>query len=58
MCQLYPRATVHGHNEFAAKACPSFDARKDWESWLLQGLSPDITPGLLPEDMRDEEFDA
>ncbi len=20
----YPRATVHGHNEFAAKACPSF----------------------------------
>ena len=21
----YPGATVHGHNEFAAKACPSFN---------------------------------
>ena len=23
--QRYPGATVHGHREFAAKACPSFD---------------------------------
>lgn len=28
----YPRATVHGHNEFAAKACPSFDVHK----WLKE----------------------
>lgn len=28
----YPRATVHGHNEFAAKACPSFDVQK----WLKE----------------------
>lgn len=25
---LYPHATIHGHNEFAAKACPCFDARE------------------------------
>lgn len=28
----YPKATVHGHREFAAKACPSFDVQK----WLKE----------------------
>lgn len=28
----YPKASIHGHNEFAAKACPSFNVK----SWLLQ----------------------
>lgn len=28
----YPKATVHGHREFAAKACPSFDAKKEYMS--------------------------
>ena len=28
--RLYPGATIHGHREFAAKACPSFDARKEY----------------------------
>lgn len=30
----HPGATVHGHNEHAAKACPSFDAQADWAAWL------------------------
>lgn len=28
----FPKATIHGHNEFAAKACPSFDVQK----WLKE----------------------
>ncbi len=26
----YPDATIHGHREFAAKACPCFDAAKEY----------------------------
>lgn len=26
----YPRARVHGHRDFAAKACPCFDATKEY----------------------------
>ena len=29
----YPEATVHGHNEFSAKSCPSFDVQKEY-GWL------------------------
>lgn len=28
----YPKATIHGHREFAAKACPSFDAKTEYKS--------------------------
>lgn len=28
---VYHKATVHGHREFANKACPCFDAKKEYE---------------------------
>lgn len=28
----YPKATIHGHREFANKACPSFDAKKEYSN--------------------------
>ena len=28
--KLYPGVTIHGHNEFAAKACPCFDVQKEY----------------------------
>lgn len=28
--QRYPKAIIHGHRDFAAKACPSFDATKEY----------------------------
>lgn len=29
--KLYPRAAIHGHRDFAPKACPSFDATKEYK---------------------------
>ena len=28
--KLYPKATIHGHRDFANKACPSFDATHEY----------------------------
>lgn len=28
----FPNATIHGHREFAAKACPSFDAKEEYKT--------------------------
>ena len=28
--KLYPSATIHGHRDYANKACPSFDATKEY----------------------------
>lgn len=30
----YPAATLHGHREFAAKACPCFDVKKEYGGGL------------------------
>ena len=29
---MYPKAIIYSHNEFANKACPSFDATKEYEN--------------------------
>ena len=30
--KLHPNATIHGHNEFSPKACPSFDVQKEYSN--------------------------
>ena len=30
--RMFPEAKVHGHREFAAKACPCFDAGEEYKS--------------------------
>ena len=32
----FPKATVHGHREFAAKACPCFDVKE----WFKESIKP------------------
>lgn len=31
--KLYPQAKIHGHRDFANKACPSFDATKEYKKF-------------------------
>lgn len=31
LMELYPSAKIYGHRNFAKKACPSFDAKKEYE---------------------------
>ena len=31
----YPSATIHGHNDFSSKACPSYDATDEYD-WISE----------------------
>ena len=33
----FPEATIHGHNEFSAKACPCFDVKKELVPYFEKG---------------------
>lgn len=39
----YPQATIHGHNEFAAKACPSFKVKDYLKTIDLEGTDYSTT---------------
>ena len=30
--KIFPKATIHGHNEFSSKACPSFDVQREFST--------------------------
>ena len=36
---VYKEATIHGHNEFSAKACPSFDVQKEFSLRAVKKVS-------------------
>ena len=36
LLERFPQATLHGHNEYAKKACPSFDVKQ----WAAQNNMP------------------
>ena len=33
----YPNSSLHGHNEFSSKACPSFDVQVEYENLIRYG---------------------
>lgn len=40
----FPDATIHGHRDFAAKACPCFDATAEYAYLSTERINPDTEP--------------
>ena len=49
----YPKATIHGHNEFANKACPVFDVKKFLERYGIPKIPGQQVPA--PKVIWDEK---
>lgn len=47
LLKKYPDATVHGHREFAAKACPSFDVKKEFSATGKSGIVKNFSIGMI-----------
>ena len=54
----YPSATVHGHYEFAAKACPSFDVKEWMESLTEEAEAAEETVQEENDGEPEDESDA
>lgn len=48
----YPDASLHGHNEFSSKACPSFDVQKEY-NYII---SPNEDPKCLDVDICERDL--
>lgn len=48
----YPDASLHGHNEFSQKACPSFDVQKEY-NYII---SPQEDPRCLEVDVCERDL--
>ena len=44
LLRLHPGAEVHGHRDFAAKACPGFDATAEYASLLAENSGHSVEP--------------
>lgn len=61
--KLFPKVDVRGHRDFAAKACPSFDATGEYKSFSLLKLLPvlllvSVLTGCKSKKTAASQFDA
>ena len=56
LTEIYPKATLHGHNEFSSKACPSFNVQEQYSS--LINKTTEIMIDDFQTDVQDHEEGA